>query len=155
MVTYFFDSSALVKRYHQEIGTDVINRMIDDPDSRRFIARLAVIEVQSAFARRVREKAISVADFDIVRQRFLDDIGQRRFHVVRMTDEHYHTAERLIRQYGPQPGQLRLRTLDALQLAVALAVHQHTPLDSFVTADDNQGSAARAEQLTVLNPAQA
>ena len=154
MTTYFFDSSALVKRYHQEIGTDVVNRMIDDPDSRRFIARLAVIEVQSAFARRVRERAISVADFDIVRQRF-HDIGQRRFHVVRMTDVHYRTAERLIRQYGPQPGQLRLRTLDALQLSVALAVHQHTPLDFFVTADDNQGSAARAEQLTVLNPAQA
>lgn len=48
-----------------------------------------------------------------------------------MIDEHYHAAERLIRQYGPQPGQLRLRTLDALQLAVALAGHRHTPLDFF------------------------
>jgi predicted nucleic acid-binding protein len=64
MTTYFFDSSALVKRYHQEIGTAVVNGMLDDSDSRCFIARLAVIEVQSAFACRVRERAISVVDFD-------------------------------------------------------------------------------------------
>ncbi len=42
---------------------------------------------------------------------------------MRMTDFHYRTAERLIYKYGPQPSQPRLRTLDALQLAVTLEVH--------------------------------
>lgn len=63
-------------------------------------------------------------------------------------------AERLIRHYGPQPGPPRLRTLDALQLAVALEVHQQTQLSFFVSADENQCSAAKAEQLVVLNPTQ-
>lgn len=71
-----------------------------------------------------------------------------------MTDFHYRTAERLIRKYGPQLGQPRLRTLDALQLAVALEVHQHTPLDGFVAADDSLCGAASGEQLPTLNPVQ-
>ena len=71
-----------------------------------------------------------------------------------MSDFHYCTAERLIRKYGPQLGQPRLRTLDALQLAVALEVHQHTRLDSFVAADDDLCGAARGEQLSTLNPVQ-
>ncbi len=29
MKTYFLDTSALVKRYHQEVGTDVIDKIFD------------------------------------------------------------------------------------------------------------------------------
>jgi uncharacterized protein len=154
MATYFFDSSALGKRYHPETGTADVNRLFNEQHSRHFIARLAVVEVQSALVRKVREGLISLTDLDVVRQRFLEEITQRRLQVVRMTDLHYHTAERLIRQYGPQPGQPRLRTLDALQLAVALEVRQQTQLNFFVSADENQCSAAKAEQLVVLNPSQ-
>ena len=111
MATYFFDSSALVKRYHPEVGTADVNRLFGEQHSRHFIARLAVVEVQSALVRKVREGLISLTAFDVVRQHFLDEITQRRLQVVRMTDLHYGTAERLIRQYGPQPGQPRLRTL--------------------------------------------
>lgn len=154
MATYFFDSSALVKRYHPEVGTADVNRLFSEQHSRHFIARLAVVEIQSALVRKVREGLISLTDLDVVRQRFLDEITQRRLQVVRMTDLHYRTAERLIRQYGPQPEQPRLRTLDALQLAVALEMHQQTQLSVFVSADENQCSAAKAEQLVVLNPTQ-
>lgn len=154
MAIYFFDSSALVKRYHPEVGTTDVNRLFSEQHSRHFIARLAVVEVQSALIRKVREGLISLTDLDVVRQRFLDEITQRRLQVVRMTDLHYRTAERLIRQYGPHPGQPRLRTLDALQLAVALEVHQQAQLSFFVSTDENQCSAAKAEQLVVLNPMQ-
>ena len=57
-------------------------------------------------------------------------------------------------EWPPKPGQPRLRTLDALQLAVALEVHQQTQLSFFVSADENQCRAAKAEQLVVLNPTQ-
>lgn len=124
MAVYFFDSSALVKRYHPEAGTADVNRLFSEQHSRLLIARLAVVEVQSALVRKVREGFISLTDLDVVRQRFGDELTHRILQVVRMTDLHHRTAERLIRQYGPQPGQPRLRTLDALQLAVALEVHQ-------------------------------
>jgi hypothetical protein len=45
-----------------------------------------------------------------------------------------------------------LRTLDALQLAVALTLHALAPLDHFVCADANLCLVAAAEGLPVLNP---
>jgi predicted nucleic acid-binding protein len=104
MATYFLDSSALVKHYHAEAGTAEVDRLLAEPNARHFIARLTVVEVQSAFVRKVRKGKISLTELDVVRQRFLDDITQRRVQVVRMTDFHYRTAERLICKYGPQLG---------------------------------------------------
>jgi len=73
---------------------------------------------------------------------------------MRMTDFHYRMAERLIHKYGPQLGQPRLRTLDALQLAVALEVHQRVPLDWFVITNDNLCGTTSDEQLPTPNPVQ-
>lgn len=55
MAAYFFDSSALVKRYHPEVGTADVNRLFHEENARHFIARLAVVEVQiaSTFSRTV------------------------------------------------------------------------------------------------------
>jgi predicted nucleic acid-binding protein len=44
MAVYFFDSSALVKHYHPEVGTAGVNRLFSEQHSRHFIARLAVVE---------------------------------------------------------------------------------------------------------------
>ena len=45
---YFFDTSALIKLYHNETGTDTLNNLIasDDPDI--VISDLTVIEMISA-----------------------------------------------------------------------------------------------------------
>ena len=47
-----------------------------------------------------------------------------------------------------------LRTLDAIQLAVALDVNSRTTLDRFVCSDIRLGEIATEEGLSVLNPAQ-
>lgn len=152
MAHYFLDSSALVKHYHAEAGTAEVDQLLAEPNARHFIARLTAVEVQSAFVRKVREGKLTLIELGVVRRRLLDDIAQRHLEVVRMTEGHYDTAEQLLRAYGPQPGQPRLRTLDALQLAVALDVHQRLGIDKFVAADDDLCAAARSEQLPVLNP---
>ena len=154
MPNHFLDSSALVKHYHAEAGTDEVDRLLAEPNARHFIARLTIVEVQSAFVRKVREGKLTLLELGAVRQRLLDDSAHRRLEVVRMTEGHYDTAEQLLRTYGPQPGQPRLRTLDALQLAVALDVHQRLGVDKVVAADDNLCEVARNEQLLVLNPVQ-
>jgi hypothetical protein len=46
----------------------------------------------------------------------------------------------------------RLRTLDALQLAVALALAQRGMIDHFVCADQMLCEMAIAEGLTIINP---
>jgi predicted nucleic acid-binding protein len=55
MPHYFLDSSALVKHYHAETGTADVDRLLAEPNARHFIARLTVVEVQSALVRKVRE----------------------------------------------------------------------------------------------------
>ena len=46
----FFDSSALAKHYHVEVGTVEVDRILQLPDARHFIARLALVEIRSVFA---------------------------------------------------------------------------------------------------------
>lgn|SRR5262249_41724677 len=152
MATYLLDSSALVKHYHTEAGTAEVDRLFAELESRRFIARLTVVEVQSALARKVREGTIPAPELTEVYGRFFADITHRRVQIVRMTDDHYRAAERLVRQYGPVAGAPRLRTLDALQLAVALDVHLRQPLDGFVVADEDLAAVAQQEHLAVRNP---
>src|SRR5467141_847704 len=41
MPGYFFDSSALAKHYHVEVGTAEVDRILQLPDTRHFIARIA------------------------------------------------------------------------------------------------------------------
>lgn len=151
MSLYFLDSSAIVKHYHTEPGTEVVERILGENDSRHYISRLTILEVNSAFMRRVREQIISLSELETVRQRFLEDITERRLRVVRMTDFHYRVAERLIRKHGAVDDQPRIRTLDALQLAVALDVHQQRGIDYFIAADNSLCQIAQNEQLPTVN----
>jgi len=50
MASFFFDTSALVKRYRSEDGTDVVDRIFADSASVVIISRLALIEAISALA---------------------------------------------------------------------------------------------------------
>ena len=62
MALYFFDSSAIVKRYVQETGTGWVNAIVDPATgSELWLARLTGAEVVSAIARRERGGGISAA----------------------------------------------------------------------------------------------
>lgn len=52
MSTYFFDTSALVKRYHDEVGTEEVDALIDDPENDIVVSSLLIIESLSAFRRK-------------------------------------------------------------------------------------------------------
>ena len=45
---HFLDTSALVKHYYDEPGSTVIDDLFDDPDARRIIADITLIEFHSA-----------------------------------------------------------------------------------------------------------
>lgn len=151
MVDYFFDSSALGKHYHIEVGTAEVERLLKEQGARHFISRLTLIEVQSVFAGKVRMNVIAEADFQLLRGRFLTDVARRQFHVGRMTSIHYQEAEQLV---GKHAISHRLRTLDALQLSVALSLRHRAMLDHFVCADKNLCTVAKLEGLSVINPEQ-
>jgi hypothetical protein len=57
----FFDTSALGKNYHVEVGTEEVERLLALPQARHFISRSSIVEVQSVFAGKVRTRVIADA----------------------------------------------------------------------------------------------
>lgn len=149
MTDYFLDTSALAKHYHQEAGTDVVEQVVEHPTSPCFLSRLTTVELYSVFARRVRTRELDNNAFRLLRQRFSADIVDRKLTVVRMTDDHYRVAQNLLLKHATERS---LRTLDALQLAVAVDLHELGLLDRFVCSDVQLCKVAALEGLSVLNP---
>jgi len=151
MANNFFDSSALGKHYHVEVGSPKVEALLLEPGVQHFISRLGAVEMLSVFAGKVRSGAIALPDFERMRRRFLTELTTRVLQVARMTAFYYQEAERLVRKHGP--GQ-RLRTLDALQLAVALDLRRRGRIDRFICADRNLLAVAKLEGLIVVDPEQ-
>ena len=149
MARSFFDTSALVKHYHAEAGTAVVDRIIGKPGAELFIARLTLVETISVFAIKVRTGAFDPPEFARLRGLFATHVARRRYQVVRLLNAHYDRAQDLVTNYGLSR---QIRTLDALQLAVALHLHQMAPLDHFVCTDQRLCDIAALEGLAVLNP---
>jgi len=149
MARYFFDTSALVKHYHVEAGTDLVDQVIDEVGAELLIARLTLAEVISAFAFKVRTAEFDPAEFARLRALFATHIAHRRYRVFRLLNAHFDGARDLIADHGLHR---QIRTLDALQLSVALHIHQLTPIDYFVCNDQRLCEIAALEGLRVVNP---
>jgi predicted nucleic acid-binding protein len=149
MADRFFDTSAAVKHYRVELGTAEVDAFLAEAGARHFLSDLGIVEVHSVLARLTRTGNITVAAFHLARGRFLADIAAGLWQVLPVTAAHFHHAQLLLVHHALGRS---LRTLDALQLAVALALHASAPLDAFVCADANLGYVATAEGLTAVNP---
>ena len=143
----FVDTSALAKLYHWEVGTDVMESLTQSSQPID-VSRLAVLEMQSVFAGKVRTGQLAQSAADLLRLRFRGDLDGRRFKTVAIQSRHYHTADLLIVRHGPTG----LRTLDSLQLSVALDLAGNGLVRHFVMADRNLSKVAASEGFTVINP---
>ena len=148
MAAYFFDTSALAKLYHQEAGSERVEELVRTPNHRILISRLAVVEMHSVFALKVRFQAINADDATALRRRFLSDIRSGVFEVLALAQTHYERAEQLMVSYGFRYG---LRTLDALQLSVVGALPRSL-LDHVVASDQALREVATLEQFSVIDP---
>jgi predicted nucleic acid-binding protein len=145
----FFDTSALVKNYHVESGTPQVQALLTTHGLECFISRLAAVEMLSGFAGKVRTGVLSSTDYGTLRKRFLGDIRRKSVRPIRILNAHYQLAGDLI---GKHAMSRQLRTLDAVQLAVALEFHRTFPLDHFVCSDQRLCDVARLEGLSVIQP---
>jgi len=149
MAQYFFGTSALVKRYRPEQGTNVVDALFADTGSFFVISRLGIIETVSALALKVRTGELSIADYVVTRKKFLGEVSQGNLKVARLLASHYRHAERLVDRHATSH---RFRSLDALQLSAALDLHQQGRIDKFVCADQALCEVASLEGLATLNP---
>lgn len=112
---YFFDTSALVKRYHQEIGTDVVDAAFEDKDAVKMISDISVIEFYSALAKKARTGEITEDDFRETIKALAQDIRSGAIELTPFSNGDKKEAVALIEKHGLSGN---LRTLDAMQLAV-------------------------------------
>ncbi len=81
---YFLDTSALVKRYVGEIGSNWIKSITDVATGNQIaIAKITWVEVLSALARRQREGSLSTNDLNIVVQDFREDF-ENQYEVIQI-----------------------------------------------------------------------
>ena len=149
MAGLFFDTSALAKRYHSELGSAFVGELVLRPDANVVISRLTLVEIQSVFARKVRTGVIEAADVIRLQRRFLEDLANEVFRVIELTRAHYAGAGELIQRYSIGLG---LRTLDSLQLAVALSLHRRGAAESLVASDKILAKVAGVEGMPVIDP---
>lgn len=146
MANVYLDTSALVKLYVAEEGTERVVGLTKDLDGERaVILDITLLESRSAVRRREREGDIAAADADRILKQIEED-ASLSFLVQPSTSAVIEEAARLIDEY-------LLRTYDALQLAGCLVVRQGLPGPlTFVCADTRLCEAAALEGLPVLNP---
>ena len=152
MAGAYFDSSALVKRYVNEVGSAWVRRAVAHPmEESIYTALLTHAEVLSALQRKVRERQLTQDRATVLAQRVTAHCAWR-YHLLAITPTLVAHAGVLLQRYP-------LRAYDAIHLACALLVQRqaqqhHVPLPRFVSADATLLTAARAEGFLVDNPLQ-
>ena len=149
MTIYYLDSSAVVKRYVAERGSEAMRALCGSAENTVFLSELALVEVSSALARRHKGGGISDEERRSYLDLFIGDCTQ---------DYHLIPADRraIDRAVGLTQAHL-LRGYDALQLACALVASDLLraagvgPL-RFVSADEELLAAAEAEHLPTMDP---
>lgn len=144
MTNLFFDTSALVKRYHDEPGTDRVDELVEDSGNVVILPAPAVVETVSAFRRKhnlgdidEREMLALVGEFF---RESTDD-----FVIVPLEESLVWFSFDLILEDD-------LRTLDSLQLSAGLAVSGEIDDVTFVTADERLATIASGRGLNVETP---
>ena len=156
MATFYLASSALVKLYVPEEGSQWVESLVADrrddgrPTHVVALSNIGVVEVAAAVARRGREGYLNADRQAAVISAFLGDC-ERRFFTLAVLHDQLRLAVTLI-------GRRALRGYDAVHLAAALELDQHLQDVglaglTFVAADSALLSAALAEGLAVIDPA--
>ena len=149
MSVAYLDTSALVKRYLEEIGSYWIRDRLRDPTVRVFTSLLTAAEGACTFARRRREGQLSPDEYRHVLLVFDYDLAYR-YSLVEVGSETIDIARRMADLHP-------LRAYDAVQLATAWLLNRNlldggqTPL-TFVCADERLVAIAQAEGLPTENP---
>lgn len=150
MSAYYFDTSALVKRYVAEVGSTWVRSTIARrSDHVSYASVLAQPEAISAVQRKVREGHLEEDRARTLARRVTTHFAHS-YALVAITPSVIAQACTLLQHYP-------LRAYDALQMACAIAVHSFLqqkalPAPLFVAADDTLLAAAAAEGFVVDNP---
>jgi predicted nucleic acid-binding protein len=147
LALYYLDTSALVKLYVREHGTERMLQLTSRTASNQLaVLALAQVEIRSALRRRERVGEISRAVVDQLLASFQRHV-ESKFLRQAITDAILDEACDLIDRRG-------LTAFDAIQLAgyFALKTTSGKNIPTFVSADRDLLHAAEAEAVPVMDP---
>lgn len=131
----YCDTSALLKLYLPEPGSDELNTLMEGRDD-VLVSDLTVTEIVSAAARRVRQGALTQEVARRLQHAILRRLDEDVYHRVELTRDVHRRAEHFLLTLQGSP----LRAADALHLALATSAGA----PSLVSFDTRLAAASRA-----------
>ena len=141
-MNFYLDTSAMVKLYIDEAGSEKIREIVFSETNNVFISKITGAEVAAAFSRRRRMKDIAEEDYEEILSDFVSDY-ENLFAKSEVTDSVISLAVELTKRQA-------LRGYDAVQLASVLTLGAEINDNLiFISADVDLNDMARAEGLVV------
>jgi predicted nucleic acid-binding protein len=144
----FLDTSALIKQFVEETGTQEIRRLIES-DIPLLVSELTTVEGVSALAKKVRKTEISISEFRSLLRALMLFLVSGRCEVLPLGDTEKKRARTILSTWALSHS---LGSLDALQLAAAVRAGEGIGHMDFFAADLRLLAAAQAQGFTVKNP---
>ncbi len=138
----FVDTSALIKRYILEDGTNEFQDLFLKAE-RVIVSVITIAEIYSTFSRLLREGEITQKETEKLVEHFHEDWKSLG---ILNCDQ---IVESKIKEVGITSS---LRGADLIQLASALVCKDELPNISFIVADTRLANAGNDFGLTVINP---
>ena len=148
MPVYYLDTSAIVKRYLEEQGTEVMDRLLDDtgPHNSFYTSWLSILELTSAILRLANGGRLTRDAADTVLARFRQVIGETIL-LWPVDDSILRAALAVVERH-------QLHSGDAVHLATAATIFRLAPDAEtiLVSSDRELLEAAMGSGMGVLNP---
>ncbi len=132
-MVYFFDTSALVKRYHEEKGTRVVDEVfeeIKDGKEEAFVSSLTLLEITSAFKRKQKGNIIDEKEFKDALKTAFDELTEC-FTIIPVSEETINDSIMNVVEYS-------LKSLDSIQYQTVKDVDGMLEDDIVVLTSDRE-----------------
>ena len=146
----FIDTSALVKAYFEEPGSESVRALLDDKQGRLYLSGHVALETLATFAYKYRNGTLALRKYRKLRTRFLDTFP-RGYNVLAVTGEVVGRAMALADTHR----NLGVGTVDLIHVATAFQLrseHPHVLPPTIVCADRSMRLLAAAAGFDVFDP---
>jgi len=153
MEKYYLETSAFLKRYKQEKGSNFINQLIEENSSSIFYLNLAIVEISKVFFRLWKylsglegDRKITEKEFSSLQSQFASDL--LKMNKVYLTEEIIQRAKEIL-----EKGYLK-STIDLLHLSAFLIIREEFSQTKLVTSDREIVEVAKifVPERDIINP---
>ncbi len=144
MVVYYWDTSALLKKYINEVASSRVREVLFKAQNMMLTSKFTELEIYSALERLKKMKQLQSPDYRQIFHDIEKDFFKGVWSIVSICNEHIEKSKKILRQRS-------LRVGDSLQLSAALISSKQFQNFTFCSADHKLLEAARLEGLKCMD----